>query len=36
MGRVEGLPAAAVTIGMPVRARIADEDGVPILVFDPA
>lgn len=36
MSRVEGLPAAAVTIGMPVRARIAEEEGVPVVVFDPA
>ncbi|OYY70285.1 Zn-ribbon domain-containing OB-fold protein [Sphingomonas sp. 28-63-12] len=36
MSRVDGLPATAVAIGMPVRARIGDVDGAPILVFDPA
>ena len=37
MSRVEGLPAAEVTIGMPVQARIAkQEDGEPILLFLPA
>lgn len=37
MSRVEGLPAAEVTIGMAVQARIdRQEDGEPILLFDPA
>lgn len=36
MSRVEGVPPEAVTIGMRVRARIADLDGAPGLVFDPA
>lgn len=36
MSRIEGIPAQAVKIGMRVKARIGDEDGVPILLFDPA
>ena len=36
MSRVEGLAAEDVRIGMAVTARIADEDGTPIVVFDPA
>lgn len=37
MSRVEGLAAAEVTIGMAVQARIgAQDDGEPILLFDPA
>lgn len=37
MSRVEGLPAAEVTIGMAVQARIGtQEDGEPILLFVPA
>lgn len=37
MGRVDGLAAARVEIGLRVSARIATgEDGVPVLLFDPA
>ena len=37
MSRAEGLPAAEVTIGMPVQARIdKQEGGEPILLFVPA
>ena len=36
MSRVEGLPAGDVRIGMAVTARIADQDGTPVVVFDPA
>ena len=36
MSRVEGLPAQAVKIGMRVRARIGEEAGTPILLFEPA
>lgn len=36
MSRVEGIPAQDVTIGMPVRARIDEGDGGPVLVFHPA
>ena len=36
MSRVEGVPADAVRIGMAVTARIADQDGAPVVVFDPA
>ena len=37
MSRVEGIAAAEVAIGLRVRARsAADDQGVPILVFDPA
>ncbi len=36
MSRVEGLAAEDVRIGMAVRARIAEQDGAPIVVFDPA
>lgn len=36
MSRVEGVEPDAVKIGMRVRARIADEDGEPLVVFDPA
>ncbi|MDP3316664.1 MAG: OB-fold domain-containing protein [Devosia sp.] len=35
MSRVEGLPPEAVRIGMRVRARVAREADVPIVVFDP-
>ena len=35
MSRVEGIPAQAVKIGMRVKARIGDEAGTPILLFDP-
>ncbi len=34
--RVEGVAPEAVTIGMAVAARIAEQDGVPLVVFDPA
>ncbi len=34
--RVEGLAPEDVAIGMPVQARIAEQDGEPIVVFDPA
>lgn len=36
MSRVEGVAPEAVRIGMRVRARIATEDGKPLVVFDPA
>jgi len=36
MSRVEGLDPAAVTIGMAVQARIVDQDGEPVVVFDVA
>jgi len=36
MSRVEGIAAEDVTIGLPVRARIAEQDGGPVLVFHPA
>ncbi len=36
MSRVEGLAPDAVRIGMAVQARIAVQDGKPLLVFDPA
>ena len=36
MSRVEGIPAQAVKIGMRVQARIGQEAGEPILLFDPA
>jgi uncharacterized protein len=36
MSRVDAIPADAVAIGMAVQARIADEDGKPLLVFVPA
>lgn len=36
MSRVEGLDPADVTIGMTVQARIIDQDGEPVVVFDPA
>ncbi len=36
MSRVEGLTPDAVRIGLRVRARIAHEDGRPLVVFDPA
>ena len=36
MSRVEGLAPEEVRIGMPVRARIAEEDGARLVVFDPA
>ena len=36
MSRIEGVAAQDVTIGMQVRARVGEEAGVPILLFDPA
>lgn len=36
MSRVEGVDPTAVRIGMPVAARLADQDGETIVVFDPA
>ena len=36
MSRVEGVTLLEVKIGMRVSARIGDEDGLPILLFDPA
>lgn len=36
MSRVEGLDPADVAIGMTVQARIIDQDGEPVVVFDPA
>jgi uncharacterized OB-fold protein len=36
MSRVEGLDPAAVAIGMAVQARIIDQDGEPVVIFDPA
>jgi uncharacterized OB-fold protein len=35
MSRVEGVPADAATIGMRVKARIAEENGSPFVVFEP-
>ncbi|KRA59112.1 hypothetical protein ASD89_24740 [Caulobacter sp. Root656] len=34
MSRVEGVEPAAVAIGMAVQARIVDQDGEPVVVFD--
>ena len=36
MSRVEGVAPDAVTIGMPVTARLTKQDGQTIVVFDPA
>ena len=36
MSRVEGAAPETVRIGQRVRARIATEDGAPLVVFDPA
>jgi len=36
MSRVEGIAPDKVTIGMRVKARIAEVDGAPNVVFDPA
>lgn len=36
MSRVEGVDPDAVTIGMAVQARIVDQDGEPVVVFDVA
>lgn len=35
MSRVEGLPPESVRIGLRVRARIAQENGKPLVVFMP-
>jgi len=35
MSRVENVEPAAVRIGLRVKARIAQQDGAPVLVFDP-
>jgi uncharacterized OB-fold protein len=35
MSRVENVDPGAVAIGMRVRARIAQQDGAPLVVFDP-
>ncbi len=35
MSRVEAMEPDAIRIGMRVRARIAQQDGAPLLVFDP-
>lgn len=36
MSRVEGLAPTEVAIGMPVTARLAEQDGQTVIVFDPA
>jgi uncharacterized OB-fold protein len=36
MSRVEGVDPAAVAIGMAVQARIIDQDGEPVVIFDVA
>ncbi len=36
MSRIDGIAAQDVTIGMRVRVRIAEEAGVPVLLFGPA
>jgi uncharacterized OB-fold protein len=36
MSRVVGIEPAQARIGMPVQARIVVEDGVPLVVFEPA
>ena len=36
MSRIEGIAASDVKIGMRVQARIGEEVGAPILLFDPA
>jgi uncharacterized OB-fold protein len=36
MSRVEGIAPDAVGIGMAVRAKIVDQDGEPVVVFEPA
>lgn len=35
MSRVENIDPGAVRIGLRVRARIAEQDGAPLVVFDP-
>lgn len=36
MSRVEGLAPGAVSIGLPVTARLAEQDGATIVVFSPS
>lgn len=36
MSRVDGAPSADVTIGMAVRAKVIEENGRHIVVFEPA
>lgn len=36
MSRVEGVEPSEVAIGMPVAARLAQQDGQTVVVFDPA
>jgi len=36
MSRVEGIAPEAVVIGMAVTARIVEQEGEPVVVFDPA
>ena len=36
MSRVDGIAPEAVTIGMPVKARVINESEQPLLVFEPA
>ncbi len=36
MSRVEGVAPDAISIGMRVRARIGEENGAPLLLFEPA
>ena len=36
MSRIEGLAPDAVAIGLPVTARLTDDNGTKIVVFDPA
>jgi hypothetical protein len=36
MSRVEGMPPETVRIGLRVRARIAQQDDKPLVVFDVA
>lgn len=35
MSRIEGIEPDAVHIGMRVKARVTEEDGAPVLLFDP-
>lgn len=35
MSRVEGIEPGAVRIGLRVQARISEQDGAPLVVFDP-
>jgi uncharacterized OB-fold protein len=36
MSRVQNIPPDQVKIGMPVRALVIREDGIPMVVFEPA